>query len=81
MVEQSDDLQGAMDRPAAVMPAIDDRLVVTDLEPCVDNARKSEFPAFSLPSSQVSPAHGVIKRCLSLLTNSALVIRIQMRGG
>ncbi len=82
VVEQSDDLQGAMDRPADVMPAIDDRLVVTDPEPSLDNARRSEFPTSSLPSSQVSPAHGVTKRCrLSLLTRSALVIPVQMRGG
>jgi hypothetical protein len=62
VVEQSDDLQGAMDRPADVVPAIDDPLVA-DREPSVDNARRSEFPASSLLSSQVSPAHGVIKRC------------------
>ncbi len=81
VVEQADDLPMASDRLAEVMSAIDDRLV-TDREPSVDNARRSEFPASSLLSSQVSPAHGVTKRCrLSLLTRSALVIRVQMRAG
>ncbi len=59
LVEQSDDLQGAMDRPADVMPAIDDRLV-TDRKLSVDNARRSEFPSTSLLSSQVSPAVRII---------------------
>jgi hypothetical protein len=59
VVEQSDDLQGAMDRPADVMPAIDDRLV-TDRETSLDNARRSEFPASSLHSSQVSPSIRII---------------------
>jgi hypothetical protein len=61
VVEQSDDLQGAIYRPADVLPAIDDRLV-TDREPSVDNARRSEFPASSLLSSQVSPSFRIIRR-------------------
>jgi hypothetical protein len=60
-VEQSDRLPMASDHRAEVMPAIDDRLVA-DREPSVDNARRSEFPASSLLSSQVSRAIPIIRR-------------------
>jgi hypothetical protein len=59
VLEQSDDLQMASDCPADIMPAIEDRLV-TDREPSVDNARRSEFPACSLLSSQVSTAFRIV---------------------
>jgi hypothetical protein len=60
VVEHSDNPQMASDRPDDVMPAIDDRFVVIDREPSVDNSRRSEFPPSSLPLSQVSPAIRII---------------------